>query len=79
MALDLLVALEAGREPFDHTALSDRDDRRRSRLQALAGRLEVLVFESPVADLAPDPAARAANNSTGDDARGEHQPDEAAR
>jgi len=76
---DLVVALKAGLKPLDHPVLRDRNNRRRSRVKTLANRLEILVLESLVADLAPDAATRGTDSGTGDDARREDQPDEAAR
>ena len=78
VARDPFVALEAALQPLDDAVLGNRDDRRAARRQALADRLEVLVLEALVADLAPDAAAGAPDERPGDDARREDEADDAA-
>src|SRR5437868_13885451 len=75
---DLLVALEPVLELLHHTIVDDGDDRRLARLQALADRLEVLVLESLVADLAPQAPRSTADSGRGNDARREDQADDSA-
>jgi hypothetical protein len=78
VARDPFVALEAALQSLHDVVFGDGDDRRRSRRQALADRLEVLVLEALVAELAPDAAAGAADERPGDHARRKDQADDAA-
>src|SRR4051794_5241850 len=79
MAGEPLVAFQPGLELLDDLVLSHRDDRGGARRQALADRLELVVLEALVADLAPDPAARRADSRADDDARREDQAHEPTR
>src|SRR5262245_34843133 len=79
MAGDLLVAREALLQLLYDAVLRDGDHRRRTRLEAVANRLEVLVLEALVADLAPDAATGTAYGQAGEDRRREDQPDHSTR
>src|SRR3954464_4387329 len=79
MLRDLLVAFEALLQPLDHAVLSDRDDRGGPGVHLLADRLQILVLEALVAELAPGAPGAAADDRRRDKGRREDQPDDAAR